>query len=98
MNYSFKIVFFYFLSAFNIIAQQYAGTRQISLGNSDQYSPDIFSIFNNPARLINIQNPQAGIYYSPAPFEIQELSYACASYIQPTQIGILSFRFDGLWI
>ena len=91
MNYSIKIILIYLLSVFNIIAQQYAGTRQIALGNSDLYTPDVFSIFNNPARLINIQNPQAGIYFSPAPFDIQELSYACASYSQPTQIGTFSF-------
>jgi len=91
MNYNIKIISFYFLLVFNIIAQQYAGTRQIALGNSDLYTPDVFSIFNNPARLINIQNPQAGIYYSPAPFDLQELSYACASYCHPTQIGTFSF-------
>ena len=91
MNYSIKIISVFLLFVLNITAQQNAGTRQIALANSDLYSPDVFSIFNNPARLSKIQNPQAGIYYSPAPFEIQELSITCASYCHPTQIGTFSF-------
>jgi len=91
MNYSIKITSTFFLFAFNITAQQNAGSRQIALANSDLYSPDVFSIFNNPARLNNIKNPEAGIYYSPAPFDLKELSYACASYCHPTQIGTFSF-------
>ena len=91
MNYSIEIILITLLLSLNIMAQQNAGARQIALANSDLYSQDVFSIFNNPARLSNIQNPQAGIYYSPAPFDIQELSYSCASFSQPTEIGTFSF-------
>jgi hypothetical protein len=91
MFYSIKISLVFILFVIDISAQQNAGTRQIALANSDLYSPNVFSIFNNPACLNKIPNPQAGIYYSPAPFEIQELSVACAAYCHPTQIGTFSF-------
>jgi len=91
MFYIFNILLVFILFVINISAQQNAGTRQIALANSDLYSPDVFSIFNNPARLNKILNPQAGIYYSPAPFEIQELAVAAAAYSHPTQFGTFSF-------
>jgi hypothetical protein len=91
MNYSIKILSVLFLLFCNIIAQQNPGTRQIALANSDLYSPDVFSIFNNPSCSYKILQPQAGLYYSPAPFEIQELSTAYAAYSHPTQIGTFSF-------
>ena len=47
-------------------AQLNPGARQISLSNSDvALSNDVFSIFNNPAGLSQLNWREIGVYYSP---------------------------------
>lgn len=67
------------------------GAKQISLSNSDvALSNDVFSLFNNPAGLSQINWREVGIYYSPAPFGLSELANGYIAYIEPTSFGSLS--------
>ncbi len=75
------------------------GANQISLANSDvALSNDVFSAFNNPAGLAQMNWREIGVYYSPAPFGLKELSNAYAVYSQPlfdgtAAIGGMSYGF-----
>lgn len=71
------------------------GAKQISLSNSDvALSNDVFSLFNNPAGLSQMNWREIGIYYSPAPFGLTELANGFIAYHEPTDIG--SFGFGGM--
>jgi len=86
-------------SGFNF-PQQNPGAKQISLSNSDvALSNDVFSIFNNPAGLAQINWREVGIYYSPAPFGFIELANGYIAYNEPfsfgsTAVGAMSYGFD----
>ncbi len=82
------------------LAQFNPGAKQISLSNSDvALSNDVFSVFNNPAGLSQLNWRELGIYYSPAPFGLTELSNGYIAYCEPFSFGTLSaggmtFGFD----
>lgn len=85
----------------NILFAQYnAGARQISLANSDvALSDDVFSLFNNPAGLSQINSREIGLYYSPAPFGLSELANGFIAYNEPFSfgsiaIGGMTYGFD----
>lgn len=80
------------LSAYS---QYNPGAKQISLSNSDvALSNDVFSLFNNPAGLSQMNWREVGIYYSPAPFGLSELANGYAAYHEPTDFG--SFALGGM--
>ncbi|HEX2865619.1 MAG TPA: hypothetical protein VHO03_01180 [Ignavibacteriales bacterium] len=67
------------------------GARQIAMSNSDAaLQGDVFSSFNNPAGLAGSMDRELGIFYSPSPFGLTELSNAAAAYTEPTAFGTLS--------
>ena len=80
---------------FSAYSQYNPGAKQISLSNSDvALSNDVFSLFNNPAGLSQMNWREVGIYYSPAPFGLSELANGYVAYHEPTSIG--SFSIGGM--
>lgn len=80
------------LSAYS---QYNPGAKQISLSNSDvALSNDVFSLFNNPAGLSQMNWREVGVYYSPSPFGLSELANGFVAYHEPTSIG--SFAIGGM--
>ncbi|MGE5436705.1 MAG: hypothetical protein ACM3O3_05715 [Syntrophothermus sp.] len=78
----------------NIFSQTSPGAKQTSLSYSDvNVNNDVFAIFNNPAALQHLNNQQVGIYYSPSPFGIKELSSAYAAYNHPFSFGNIAVGF-----
>ena len=76
-------------------AQANPGARQIAIAHSDvSTSSDVFAVFNNPAGLASLRTREVGIFYSPAPFEVKELSNAFASFCEPTSIGSFGAGFS----
>lgn len=72
------------------IAQINPGARQISLANSDvALANDVFTLFNNPAGLAQLNWREVGVYYSPAPFGLTELANGYVAYQQPFSFGSL---------
>lgn len=70
------------------IAQYNPGARQISMSNSDvALSNDVFSLFNNPAGLSQMNWRELGIYYSPSPFGFSELANGFIAYHEPLEFG-----------
>lgn len=83
------------LVSFSAYSQYNPGAKQISLSNSDvALSNDVFSLFNNPAGLAQMNWREIGVYYSPAPFGLSELANGYAVYHEPTSIG--SFAIGGM--
>ena len=86
--------------SFSAYSQYSPGAKQISLSNSDvALSNDVFSIFNNPAGLSQMDWREVGVYYSPAPFGLTELANGFVAYHEPTSFGSLalggmSYGFD----
>lgn len=94
MKLSTTIIIIYFLSL-SAYSQYNPGAKQISLSNSDvALSNDVFSIFNNPAGLSQMNWREVGIYYSPAPFGLTELANGYIAYHEPTDLG--SFSLGGM--
>lgn len=88
-----KVFTLYLLLILNsLIYPQYnPGARQISMANSDAaLANDVFSLFNNPAGLAQINWREVGIYYSPAPFGLTELSNGYVAYNEPFNFGSIS--------
>ena len=80
---------------FSAYSQYNPGAKQISLSNSDvALSNDVFSLFNNPAGLSQMDWREVGIYYSPAPFGLSELANGYVAYHEPSSIG--SFALGGM--
>lgn len=82
-----------FLCIFSLASfpQYNPGVRQISLANSDiALANDVFSLFNNPAGLAQLNWREVGIYYSPAPFGLTELSNGYVAYHEPFKFGSLA--------
>lgn len=76
-------------------SQYNPGAKQISLSNSDvALSNDVFSLFNNPSGLSQMNWREVGVYYSPAPFGFSELANGYVAYHEPTAIG--SFAIGGM--
>ncbi|MFN3871760.1 MAG: hypothetical protein ACK4R9_02040 [Ignavibacterium sp.] len=73
------------------LAQFNPGAKQISLANSDAaLSNDVFSLFNNPAGLSQLNWTEVGIYYSPAPFGLTELANGYIAFNEPFSFGSVS--------
>src|SRR4030067_372216 len=91
-NWGFLLLFLNIVSLCNpAFSQHSAGAKQISLSNSDvALSNDVFSLFNNPAGLAQLNWREVGIYYSPAPFGLTELSNGYVAYNEPFNFGSLS--------
>jgi len=88
-----KVFTLYLLLILNsLIYPQYSpGARQISMANSDVgLSNDAFSLFNNPAGLAQLNWREVGIFYSPAPFGLTELSNGYVAYNEPFHFGSIS--------
>ena len=69
-------------------AQYNPGAKQISMSNSDvALSNDVFSLFNNPAGLAQMNWRELGIYYSPSPFGFSELANGFIAYHEPFDFG-----------
>ncbi len=92
MKYYWAIIFpLLLLFSSNSSAQIEPGARQIALANSTvALSNDAFALFNNPAGIAQIGNREMGIFYSPAPFGLKQLSNAYAAYVEPFGFGNLS--------
>lgn len=87
-NSKFYILFLF--TSISIFGQISPGARQISLANSDvALANDVFSLFNNPAGLAQLNWKEVGIYYSPAPFGLTELANGYVAYQQPFSFGSL---------
>jgi hypothetical protein len=92
LSYTIIIICTITISAYS---QYNPGAKQISLSNSDvALSNDVFSLFNNPSGLSQMNWREVGIYYSPAPFGLSELANGYAAYHEPTSIG--SFALGGM--
>ena len=73
-------------------AQMMAGAKQISIANSGvALSNDVFAIFNNPAGLAQMNWREIGVFYSPAPFGLNELANGFVAYNEPLSNSSLSF-------
>jgi hypothetical protein len=89
------IIIIFFIITLSAYSQYNPGAKQISLSNSDvALSDDVFSLFNNPAGLSQMNWREVGIYYSPAPFGLKELANGYVSYHEPTSLG--SFAIGGM--
>jgi hypothetical protein len=94
MRYSSIVIIFILLFQPESSAQITPGARQVSLSHSDiALSNDVFSIFNNPAGLAQMNWREIGIYYSFAPFGVKELANGFASYHEPTSLGSFGAGF-----
>lgn len=94
MKLTHTIIIFWVLTL-SAYSQYNPGAKQISLSNSDvALSNDVFSLFNNPAGLSQMNWREVGIYYSPAPFGLTELANGYVAYHEPTNIG--SFAIGGM--
>jgi len=98
--YGIKIfIVFLFLNSFSL-CQFDPGAKQIAMSYSNTASDkDVFALFNNPSCLTNISSSEVGIYYSPAPFGLKELSNAYAAFNEPTNfgsfaLGAMDYGFD----
>jgi hypothetical protein len=90
----FEILPFLLLTFTISFAQENPGARQIALSHADvALQADAFSLFNNPAGLAEIKKSCIGIYYSPSPFGLKELSSGYGTVTKPTTIGIFSGGF-----
>ncbi|MBU2507797.1 MAG: hypothetical protein KJ799_13900 [Bacteroidetes bacterium] len=87
------IVFFIVLSLqVNSSAQINPGAKEISLSHSTVALCDnVFSLYYNPAGLDQLMRKEVGIYYSPAPFELKQLSNTFIAYSHPFNFGTLAF-------
>ncbi len=74
-----------------VYCQFYPGAEQISLSNScTAKEKNVFSLFNNVACLQQINKSELGIYYSPSPFGLKELSNAFIAYADSFSFGRLA--------
>ena len=87
---SLKFYILFLFTSISIFGQISPGARQISLANSDvALANDVFTLFNNPAGLAQLNWKEVGIYYSPAPFGLTELANGYVAYQQPFSFGSL---------
>ncbi|MFC2084913.1 hypothetical protein ACFLS9_07650 [Bacteroidota bacterium] len=92
MNSLYKYILFFLLILYHISSAQIKpAARQIALSHSSiALSDDVFAIFSNPGGLSQLNNRQLGIYYSPSPFGLEELSNGYAAYLEPFSWGNIS--------
>jgi len=67
------------------------GAKQISLSHSNVANDnDVFALFNNVSCLTQLKSGEVGIFYSPSPYGLKELSTANIAYAEPFNFGTLS--------
>ncbi len=94
------LLFILFVAANYSFSQNNPGAKQIAMSNSGvALSNDVFSVFNNPAGLAQMNWREIGIYYSPAPFGFTELANGFVAYNEPFSfgnitIGGMNYGFD----
>ncbi len=94
MKQNIKIFLFLLLFTAQSFTQVNPGARQIALSHSDvATSNDVFAIFNNPAGLGELTSYEVGLFYSPSPFGLTELSNGFGTAAYPTSIGTFSAGF-----
>jgi hypothetical protein len=82
------------LPALQGFCQESPGARQIAMAHSDvALSNDAFALFNNPAGLPQMNWREFAVYYSPAPFGMNELANGFGSYHEPTPYGSFGVGF-----
>jgi len=87
-----KLLSLFLFCFIGISAQQNPGAKSISLANSDvALSNDAFSLFTNPSGLTQINWVEGGVFYSPSPFGVKELSNAFIAASIPTDYGSFGF-------
>lgn len=75
-----------------LFAQFPPGARQSALGYTfTSVADDHWSVYYNPAGLSKIKNLSAGIYYSPAPFGLNELANGSAVVAKNFSFGGIGF-------
>jgi hypothetical protein len=76
----------------NCIYPQFSpGAKQIALANSDiAVSDNVFALFENPAGLAQINQDEAGVFFSPSPFGMSELKNGYASFSHPMNFGAIA--------
>ena len=90
MRLTYLIILVFFISSTSF-TQNIPGAKQNSMSNSGvALSNDVFSIFNNPAGLAQMNWKEVGLYYSPAPFGLKELANGYAAYNQPFSFGSIA--------
>ena len=95
MKHFFKLFCLLLLFVSKSFSQEQPGAGQIALSHSDVSSVnDVFSLFNNPAGLAQLNSRELGFYYSPAPFGVKELANAFAAYCEPTKYGAFSAGYS----
>jgi len=83
-----SVLFIVLFFACGINAQQNPGAKSISLANADAaLSNDAFSLFINPSGLAQLNWVEGGVFYSPSPFGVKELSNAFFAASLPTEYG-----------
>lgn len=84
----FSTFLLYLLCMIEISAQQNPGAKSIALANADvALSGDAFSLFTNPSGLAQMNWIEGGVFYSPSPFGMKELSNAFFAASIPTAYG-----------
>lgn len=90
-----KILLLIILLNAYLFAQFLPGSRQNAMGFAFvSVADDHWSIFYNPAGLSKILNLSAGVFYSPAPFGLNELALGSATISKNFEIGNFGFAFQ----
>lgn len=89
-----KILIILLLSYSFSSAQIHPGAKEIALSHSTvALANNVFSLFSNPSGLAQMNWREAGFYYSPSPFGLNELSNVYTAYHEPTGIGSFGVGF-----
>lgn len=97
---NFSVLLFCLICFVKISPQQNPGAKSISLANADvALSSDAFSLFTNPAGLAQMNWIEGGVFYSPSPFGMKELSNAFFVASIPTEygsfgLGVTTYGFE----
>ena len=97
---NFSVLFLFLLCFVEISAQQNPGAKSIALANADlALSDNAFSLFTNPAGLAQMNWIEGGVFYSPSPFGVKELSNAFFAASIPTEygsfgLGVTTYGFE----
>ncbi len=90
-----KVIILFILLYAQLSAQFLPGSRQIGMGNAfTSVADDHWSMFYNSAGIVNVKNFSAGVFYSPAPFGLQELAIGSAAVVKRFNFGNLGFAFQ----
>lgn len=90
-----RILFLLILLNANLFSQFQPGARQNAMGFAfTSIADDHWSIFYNPAGISKIENVSAGVFYSPAPFGLNELATGSAVITKKFSFGNLGLAFN----